>query len=184
MDRRTLLKVAGATPLVGLGGPALADGQDYAANQDQADEEDQVDGQDHAADDCPAGLVTIERDDTFEEAVSHIEAAIEERDLMLVLTLDHAENAAEVEMELPPTKLFLFGNPAMGTQLMREQRSIAIDLPMKLLVWEEDGVNVTYNDPTYLTDRHGIEGREEQLELIDEVLTGLATAGCDSHGES
>ncbi|WP_459810301.1 DUF302 domain-containing protein [Halopiger thermotolerans] len=134
--------------------------------------------------DCPsdydeAGLVTHESDADFETTVARVEPALEERDLTLVTTVDHAANAASVDESLPPTTLFLFGNPAVGTPLMQAQRSIAIDLPQKLLVWAADGdVYVTYNDPQYLAHRHGLEGEElrNRIATIADALEGLALA--------
>ncbi|WP_233710608.1 DUF302 domain-containing protein [Natronococcus pandeyae] len=96
---------------------------------------------------------------------------------MLVTTVDHAANAAEVGEQLPPTTLFLFGNPEVGTPLMQASRSVGIDLPQKFLLWEDDGeVFVTYNDPQFLADRHDLEGVDEQLERITGTLEELATA--------
>lgn len=124
-----------------------------------------------------AGLVTTESDEPFDATVERITTAIEENDaLTLVATVDHAANAASVGLDLPPTTLLLFGNPNLGTPLMQASRSVAIDLPQKMLVWEEEGtVFVTYNDPQYLAARHGIEDREEILDTIAGALETLAT---------
>jgi uncharacterized protein (DUF302 family) len=124
------------------------------------------------------GLVTVSSDDDFEATVEHIRTSIEENEnLSLVTTVDHAANAETVNMDLRPTTLLVFGNPAGGTPLMQASQSIGIDLPQKLLVWEtEDGsVNVTYNDPTFLADRHGIEEMEDLLSNTASVLESLAT---------
>lgn len=126
-----------------------------------------------------AGLLTVEGEDTVEATVDRIEAAAEEGPVSVLATIDHAANAASVDRDLPPTTLLLVGNPDVGTPLMAESRSIAIDLPQKLLVWEgEDGaVHVTYNDPHYLAARHGIEEQEERIENAAAALEGLATGG-------
>lgn len=125
------------------------------------------------------GLVTIEGGESVEATVACIERAIEDADPMLIATVDHAENAASVGEDLRPTILLLFGNPAAGTPLMQETQSVGIDLPQKMLVWEdEDGeVNVTYNDPEYVATRHGIEGQEELLGMIGDALATLAESG-------
>lgn len=125
------------------------------------------------------GLVTIEGGESVEATVACIERAIEDADPMLIATVDHAENAASVGEDLRPTTLLLFGNPAAGTPLMQETQSVGIDLPQKMLVWEdEDGeVNVTYNDPEYVATRHGIEGQEELLGMIGDALATLAESG-------
>lgn len=123
------------------------------------------------------GLVTVAGGENVEETVSRIGSDVESGPMTLMTTVDHAENAASVDAELPPTTLLLFGNPEIGTPLMQSERSVAIDLPQKMLVCEaEDGsVNVTYNDPEYLANRHGIEGQEERIEKIASALNGLAT---------
>jgi len=125
------------------------------------------------------GLVTVESDDAFDATVSRISSAIEGNDaLMLIATVDHAANAESVGMDLPPTTLLIFGNPKLGTPLMGASRSVAIDLPQKMLVWEEEGeVMVSYNDPQYLAARHGIEDKAEILEKIAGALEKLATGG-------
>ena len=96
--------------------------------------------------------------------------------MTLLATVDHAANAASVDRELPPTTLFVFGNPDVGTPLMRAARSVAIDLPQKLLVWADgSAVRVSYNDPTYLADGHGIDGQDDRLEAVGDLLRRLAT---------
>ena len=123
------------------------------------------------------GLVTVESDAPFDETFDRLQGAIEENEnLRILATVDHGANAAAVDQELPPTRLILFGNPALGTPLMQSARTTAIDLPQKLLVWaDQDGrVFVTYNDPLYLRERHGIEGRDEILTTMSDALSNLA----------
>lgn len=127
-----------------------------------------------------AGLVTVTSTLTFDETYDRLKRAIEENEnLRILASVDHHANAAGVDQELPPTRLILFGNPALGTPLMQTARTTAIDLPQKLLVWEDqDGrVMVTYNDPLYLRERHGIDGRDELLETISNALSTLIGEG-------
>ncbi|PSP76042.1 hypothetical protein BRC86_02520 [Halobacteriales archaeon QS_3_64_16] len=128
------------------------------------------------------GLVTVESDDSFDATVSRISSAIEGNDaLTLIGTVDHAANAQSADMELPPTTLLIFGNPKLGTPLMGASRSVAIDLPQKMLVWKEEGeVMVSYNDPQYLAARHGIEDEDEILAKIAGALEKLATGSASS----
>lgn len=79
-------------------------------------------------------------------------------------------------MDLEDTVLLLFGNPEAGTQLMQENRTIAIDLPMKMLVWqdEEGQVRIAYNEPLYLSARHGVTEPREVLEAMENVLDDIA----------
>jgi len=72
--------------------------------------------------------------------------------------IDHSGEAAKVGMKMRPTKLLIFGNPKGGTPLMLAAPSIAIDLPLKILIWEDEQekVWVSYNTPEYLAERHGL----------------------------
>ena len=85
--------------------------------------------------------------------------------------IDHSGEAAQMGMKMPPTKLLIFGNPKAGTPLMQASPSSAIDLPLKILIWEdtEGKVWVSYNSPAYLRDRHGLP--EELLRNISIVET-------------
>lgn len=199
MERRTILGLLAAStvPLAGcsdgqtLGAqsqstefPTDAPGADDATETTTAGPETPGDGTETPTDGYAdavegAGLVTVPGEETVEETVDRIESAAEEGPVSVLTTIDHAANAASVDRELPPTTLLLVGNPDVGTPLMAESRSVAVDLPQKLLVWEdEDGsVQVTYNDPHYLAARHGIEEQDERIENVAAALEGLATGG-------
>lgn len=123
------------------------------------------------------GLVTLRSERNFNDTFNRLRTAIEGNDdLLVVETVDHAANARRAGLQLPPTRLIVFGNPELGTPLMQAERTAAIDLPQKMLVWEDgDGrVYVSYNDPAYLARRHGIAGQEETLRRISAALRGLA----------
>lgn len=122
--------------------------------------------------------MTVEGGESVEESVACIERAIERAGLIHVATIDHAANAASVGESLRPTTLLIFGNPGVGTPLMQERQSVGIDLPQKLLVWESANgeVNVTYNDPEGIADRHGLEKQDDRIEKIDEALATLAAS--------
>jgi uncharacterized protein (DUF302 family) len=122
------------------------------------------------------GIVTVESTHDFATTGTRLEQAISEAGLTLVMTLDHAANAARADLELLPTQLFIFGNPQVGTPLMQQARSHALDLPQKMLIWEADDgtVFVSYNDPTYLASRHGLDP-SERTNNITNALANLAT---------
>ena len=124
------------------------------------------------------GLVSIDSLHSVQETVDRLQAAMEERGLTVMTTINHAANAKNVDMELRPTQLIIFGNPNLGTQLMQSSQTVAIDLPQKFLVWEDaDGqVHMTYNDPGYLAQRHGIADRDDVVTTISNALGGLAEA--------
>ena len=90
---------------------------------------------------------------------SRLEAALRENDLTIIDRIDHSRNASQAGLGLLPTLLIVFGNPAAGTPLMQAERTVAIDLPQKMLVYQDnDGVFVAYNDPMYLAERHHLTG--------------------------
>ena len=81
-------------------------------------------------------------------------------------------------MNLRPTRLIIFGNPRLGTPLMNEAQTLAIDLPQKMLVYQNDKneVFVAFNDPLYLAKRHGVNENREELGKINAALNALAQA--------
>jgi uncharacterized protein (DUF302 family) len=91
--------------------------------------------------------------------------------------VDHSGEAEKVGMTMPPTRLLIFGSPKAGTPLMLAAPSIAIDLPLKILVWEDGAgkVWISYNSPDYLRERHGLP--RELLANIAVVETLAAKAG-------
>jgi uncharacterized protein (DUF302 family) len=160
-DRRTFLRATGLAG--GLSFAGIAAGQE-TTTEAGGDEEN--------------GLVTVESDEEFDATVERIRSDIEDSgDMMLVTTVDHAENADSAGLDLRPTTLFLFGNPQVGTQLMQRSQSVGIDLPMKMLVWEaEDGtVNVSYNDPSWIAERHDVDAPQMIVQQVSSVLESLAT---------
>lgn len=132
------------------------------------------------------GLVTVRSDVTFDETVSSIEATVEEQDFTIVANVDHSANAATVDEELRPTTVIIFGKPTGGTPFMQASQTAGIDLPQKMLVWEgESGaVNISYDDPQYLAERHALGGVEAQVEMVSDALESVAAAGAGEMMES
>ncbi|WP_373189041.1 DUF302 domain-containing protein [Halolamina sp.] len=123
------------------------------------------------------GLVTVESDADVETSVERVKDAIESNDdLGLMAEFDHEANADSVDRDLQPTTVLVFGNPDLGTPLLQSARTLAIDLPQKLLIMQRaDGtVTVTYNDPAYLADRHGVDEGDERLDTVSDALSSLA----------
>lgn len=130
------------------------------------------------------GLVIVPSAVDFETTVERFRAVIEANDALIpIAAIDHADNAAKAGLELPPTMLLMFGNPRLGTPLMHASSSVAIDLPQKVLIYEEDGeVMVVYNDPAFIAKRHRLEGVDEQIETIRgalESMTAVATTAAE-----
>jgi len=104
-----------------------------------------------------AGIVDKPSRRSVDDTVETLKATLQSRGITLFALVDHSGEAAKVGMSLPPTKLLIFGSPRAGTPLMAAAPSTALDLPLKILVWQDrDGhVWVSYNSPQYLQDRHG-----------------------------
>lgn len=110
------------------------------------------------ASDEDSGLIDIPSNHSVDETVEKLKAILQSKGITLFALVDHSGEAAKVGMKMRPTKLLIFGNPKAGTALMLSAPGSAIDLPLKILIWEDgDGkVWVTYNDPVYLQQRHQI----------------------------
>jgi uncharacterized protein (DUF302 family) len=93
-----------------------------------------------------------------DETVEKLRKTLQEKGITLFSVVDHSGEAAKAGMNMPPTKLVIFGSPKGGTPLMLAAPSVAIDLPLKVLVAEDAKGNVTvsYNSPEYLRERHGL----------------------------
>ena len=122
------------------------------------------------------GLITIETPHTVTKSADKLEKIIEKKGLTLFARINHSNNAEKVKQTLSPTELIIFGNPKVGTPLMKCDQRIAIDLPQKVLFWEDESgkTRISYNDPNYLKDRHNLEGCDKVIEKVSSVLRKLS----------
>lgn len=137
--------------------------------------------QESAGSGLPPGFAEVESRYGVDETVSRIEQAVEEAEgASVVETVNHAQNAQSAGLDLRPTQVILFGNPELGTPLMQANQLAGLDLPQKMLVYEDaqGQTHVAYNTTDYLTARHGLSG-VETLGKISDTLANLAsnTAG-------
>jgi uncharacterized protein (DUF302 family) len=104
------------------------------------------------------GLITIRSNSGPSETTNRLEAAVKAKGLTVFAQIDHAAGAAEAGLPLRPTSVVIFGNAKGGTPLMQALQTIGIDLPLKVLVWEDaSGTTwLSYNDPSWLAKRHGL----------------------------
>jgi uncharacterized protein (DUF302 family) len=104
------------------------------------------------------GLVRIASPRSVPETIQRLEEVLRAKGMTIFARIDHSGEAAKVGLEMHPTQVLLFGSPKGGTPVMVAAPSVAIDLPLKALVAEDDQgkVWVTYNSPEYLQQRHGI----------------------------
>ena len=129
-----------------------------------------------------AGLVTVASRHSVKATIDKLEAALKGAGVTVFARIDHAAGAASVGMELRPTQVLIFGNPKAGTPLMQVRQTIGLDLPLKVLAWEDAGgeVRVTHNDPVWLAARHGLADKAQDavhaLAAMLQKLVGAAVA--------
>jgi uncharacterized protein (DUF302 family) len=124
------------------------------------------------------GIVSIPSHQSVDKTVQKLDEILRAKGVKLFALIDHSGEAEKAGMQMRPTKLLIFGNPKAGTPLMIASPSIAIDLPLKILIWEDadDKVWISYNAPSYLQARHGLP-----LELVQNisVVAALASSAAD-----
>ena len=104
------------------------------------------------------GIVDKPSNHSVDQTVDRLKGILQSKNVTLFAVVDHSGEAQKVGMKMPPTKLLIFGNPKAGTPLMLASPSTAIDLPLKILVWEDvqGKVWVSYNSAAYLQERHNL----------------------------
>ena len=122
------------------------------------------------------GIIDIRSSHSVEQTVEKLKRILQAKGVTLFVLVDHSGEAEKVGMKMPPTKLLIFGSPKAGTPLMLAAPSIAIDLPLKILVWEDSqaGVWVSYNSPDYLQQRHNLPPDLLQNIAVVETLAAKA----------
>ena len=102
------------------------------------------------------GFLSQRSQHTVDDTIARLKSILDAKGVMLFALVDHSGEAKKAGMDMRPTKLLIFGNPAAGTPLMLVAPTIAIDLPLKILVWEdgEGAVWLSWNSPEYLQQRH------------------------------
>ena len=116
------------------------------------------------------GLVQVASHYSVDETVQRLESIFGQKGLQVFAVIDHGGEAAKVGLKMRPTKVVIFGSPKGGTPLMVKAPTLAIDLPLKALVSEDDNgkVWVSYNSPEYLQQRHGVP---------EDLIKNIAGAG-------
>jgi uncharacterized protein (DUF302 family) len=116
------------------------------------------------------GIVEISSNHSVDQTVERLRGILESKGVTLFALVDHSGEAEKAGLAMPRTKLLIFGSPKAGTPVMIAAPSIAIDLPLKILIREDDHgkVWVSYNDPKYLQARHGVP---------EELTPNLAAVG-------
>ena len=129
------------------------------------------------------GLTTIPSRFGPKETMDRLEAEIRTKELTIFARIDHAAGAAEVGLQLAPTNLIIFGNARGGTPLMQSAQTVGIDLPLKILVWQDAANNtwLSYNEPRWIAQRHGVAGVESTIDKMADLVAAIAREASGGH---
>jgi uncharacterized protein (DUF302 family) len=122
------------------------------------------------------GVVSIPSNHSVDGTVEKLKAILQAKAVTLSAVIDHSGEAEKAGMSMSNTKLLIFGNPQAGTPLMVASPTIALDLPLKILVWEDakGKVSITYNSVDYLLERHGLPHELAANIAVIDALARLA----------
>lgn len=122
-------------------------------------------------------LITVPSNYSVTETADRFEQALQQKGIQLFARIDHAKNAEQVDLSLRPSQVLIFGNPNVGTKLMQCKQSVAIDLPLKVHVYQDEASKVwlSYYSPANLQKRHKIDACDELIFNIGNALHVLAT---------
>jgi uncharacterized protein (DUF302 family) len=123
------------------------------------------------------GIINTPSNHSVDQTVDRLKKLLEAKGVTLFVLVDHSGEAAKAGMKMRPTKLLMFGNPKAGTPIMLAAPSIALDLPLKILVWEDEQGKVwaSYNSAEYLQERHGVPQQLIQNLAVAEALATKAS---------
>jgi uncharacterized protein (DUF302 family) len=121
------------------------------------------------------GLTTLPSSYGPKDTMDRLEAAVKAKGMTVFARIDHAAGATGVGLSLPPTEVLMFGNAKAGTPLMQSVQTVGLDLPLKALVWQDAAGHtwLSYNDPAWLANRHGLSG---ETETTIRMMTGALDA--------
>ncbi|MGO1501224.1 MAG: DUF302 domain-containing protein [Marinobacter sp.] len=124
------------------------------------------------------GLIAVKSNHSVAATADKLEAVLSEKGMKVMNRINHTAGAETAGLELRPTEVVIFGNPKVGTPLMQCAQSVAVDLPQKALIWEDEEGQVWlgYNDPDYLKTRHAIESCDAVLKKVSGALSSFAKA--------
>jgi uncharacterized protein (DUF302 family) len=123
------------------------------------------------------GIIDTPSSHSVDETVEKLKGMLQAKGVTLFALVDHSGEAEKVGMKMRPTKLLIFGSPQAGTLVMLAAPRSAIDLPLKILIWEDGQgkVWVTYNSPVYLQERHSLPPELLQnLRVVETLATKAA----------
>jgi uncharacterized protein (DUF302 family) len=132
----------------------------------------------NSGDPANSNLVTLPSEHNVTETVERLKGLLAKKGIELFAHIDHAGAAKKVGLPLRPTQVLIFGNPKAGTPLMQSQQTIGLDLPLRVLVWEDQAGKVwlSYRPVESLARQHHVTGRDETIKGLDTGLAALARA--------
>ena len=123
------------------------------------------------------GIITLHSRHSVDQTVQELERVLDARAVKLFTIIDHSGEAQKAGLEMRPTKLLIFGSPKAGTPLMIASPTIALDLPLKLLIWQdqEGRTCISYNAPSYLEARHALpEELAKNIAAVETLARGAS----------
>jgi uncharacterized protein (DUF302 family) len=128
------------------------------------------------------GLTSIRSEFGPKETMDRLQAEIRAHGMTVFARIDHAAGAADVGLTLAPTELIIFGNARGGTPLMQSAQTVGIDLPLKALVWQDAAGKtwISYNEPSWIVQRHGLGVRAEILDKMAAALSAISKAAANT----
>ena len=128
------------------------------------------------------GLTTVPSRFAPKETMDRVETEIGERGMNVFARIDHAAGAAEVGLTLRPTELIIFGNARGGTPLMQSVQTVGIDLPLKLLVWQDAAGKtwISYNEPAWIAQRHHVSDAQPIVNKMADLLSAILRKAADA----
>jgi uncharacterized protein (DUF302 family) len=124
------------------------------------------------------GLIKVKSNHSVQKTSKNLVKVLKEKGMTIFNVINHAKGAKNAGMKLRATTVVIFGNPKIGTLLMKCAQTVAIDLPQKALIYKDDNGQVwyAYNKPSYLASRHNIQACEKPLGKITHALANFAKA--------
>lgn len=119
------------------------------------------------------------------ETIDRVEAILNKKGIGIMNRFDHQKNAKKVQLEMGETEVIFFGNPKLGTFLMKENPLVAIDLPMKMMAYKDEKGQVwlTYSDPQHLVKEYNLKSVDKQIEVMSKALLGISTAATSKQAD-
>jgi uncharacterized protein (DUF302 family) len=124
------------------------------------------------------GLITKTSNHSVKQTLDNLEKIVKDKGFTVFIRINHAEAAMKTGSTLRPTEVLIFGKPKLGSLFMQSNQTIGIDLPVKVIAWEDEHgvVNIGYNDPAWLAGRHNIKDREKPFAKMAGALKKLTSA--------